>query len=144
MISVRTKTSTGSTLVEVVVAIAIAATAIVGLTNLFITGFDAYNLSRGYTNGVYLAQEKIEDVASYRQIPVPAKPEIKNSAIINPQSSIGNMGTEVLQDINYRWERKYYDEKDKVPAGFVQVEVLVNWSDPHGDHKVSLVTLKPK
>ncbi|MDI6782755.1 MAG: prepilin-type N-terminal cleavage/methylation domain-containing protein [bacterium] len=114
----------GTTLVEVIVAIAISAVAIVGLTDLFINGFDAYNLSRGYTAGVYLAQEKIAE-----------------SGVVGPTNK--NMDTERLQEITYRWERKYF-EKDGVPAGFVQVEVLVKWSDSHGDHNVSLTTLKPK
>ena len=113
----------GSTLVEVIVAIAIAAVAVVGLTDLFINGFDAYSLSRGYTNAVYLAQEKIEQT-----IPVDK-----------------TMGSEQLQEITYLWERKIYSEPEvKIPAGFVQIEVFVKWTDPHGDHKISLVTLRPK
>lgn len=145
----------GSTIVEVIVGIAIAAVAIVGMTMLFTTGFEAYNLSRGYTNGVYLAQEKMEEIP-------PVQPEIQNpkSKVQSPKSedlrlktqsasgglglSLGNMGTEVLQDITYRWERKYFDDKDGVPVGFVQVEVLVSWADKEGNHKVSLVSLKQK
>ena len=112
----------GTTLVEVVVAIAIAAVALVGLTDLFISGFEAYSLSRGYTTAVYLAQEKIEE--------------------ITPEK---DMGSERLQEITYFWERKRYSEKEvKISAGFEQVEVLVKWSDSRGAHKISLVTLKPK
>lgn len=128
----------GSTIVEVIVGIAIAAVAIVGMTVLFTSGFDAYKLSRGYTYGVYLAQEKIEEipVANPPSVTIPGKPAIAIPAI-------SNMGSEVLQDITYRWERKYY-EQDSVPAGFVQIEVQVNWSDSQGNHKVSLITLKQK
>ncbi|MFB3894763.1 MAG: hypothetical protein ACE14V_00515 [bacterium] len=142
----------GSTIVEVIVGIAIAAVAIVGMTMLFSTGFEAYNLSRGYTNGVYLAQEKMEEIPAASalggQIPNPnpskADKPINKSQISNPQSAIGNMGTEAVQDITYRWERKYFDEKDGIPAGFVQVEVEVNWSDKEGNHKVNLISLKQK
>jgi hypothetical protein len=137
----------GSTIVEVIVGIAIAAVAIVGMTMLFTAGFDAYKISRGYTNGVYLAQEKMEEIpAAQLQIPnAKSKPvQGEQSAIINPQSAIGNMGSEMLQDITYRWERKYYTDQEGAPAGFVQVEVQVNWSDNEGTHKVSLVTLKQK
>jgi hypothetical protein len=119
---IKIRNGQGTTLVEVIVALAIAATAVVGLTELFIAGFDAYNLSRGYTTGIELAQEKIDDISTTK-----------------------NMDSERIQDITYLWERKTYTEKEvEIPAGFVQVEVLVKWSDPHGDHKVSLTTLKPK
>jgi hypothetical protein len=136
----------GSTIIEVIVGIAIVAVAIVGMTMLFIAGFDAYKISRGYTFGIYLAQEKMEEIpaANSPSATIPGKPTVSIPAI-------SNMGTEVLQDITYRWERKYF-EQDSIPAGgqtstpprLVQVEVLVKWSDAHGDHKVSLVTLKQK
>ena len=138
----------GSTLIEVIVAIAIAAVAIVGLTDLFINGFDAYNLSRGYTNGVYLAQEKMEEIPQPQIRNTPPIPKSKTTKLVSNfdirnSDLFVNMGTERLQAITYLWERKYF-EKDGVPAGFVQIEVLVKWSDPHGDHKVSLTTLRPK
>ncbi|MCX7919021.1 MAG: prepilin-type N-terminal cleavage/methylation domain-containing protein [bacterium] len=119
---VQTNSKKGQTLVEVIVAIAIAAVAIVGLTDLFITGFDAYDLSRGYTSAVYLAQEKIEEISADK-----------------------TMAAEDRQRITYYWERKQYTAPEvQVPPGFIQLEVKVKWSDPHGQHSISLVTLKPK
>jgi hypothetical protein len=135
----RSFSAGGSTIVEVIVGVAIAAVAIVGMTMLFTSGFDAYKISRGYTNGVYLAQEKLEE------IPIANPPSVAISG--KPAASIpaiSNMGSEMLQDINYRWERKYYTDQEGAPAGFVQVEVQVNWADNEGNHKVSLVSLKQK
>lgn len=112
-------TNCGTTIVEVIVALAIAATALVGMTTLFTSGFEAYSFSRGYTDGVYLAQEKMEQVSER------------------------TMDSETIQGITYTWERKSFPIEGKNSANFVQVEVLVKWSDSHGNHSINLVSLQP-
>ncbi len=118
----RQSRSQGLILIEAVVGLAFIGFSVMGLTLIFSSGHNAYLRSRNYTQALYLAESKIEEISVY-----PAK-----------TISLDTSNLEKVNGVAYTWTRKI--QPVETGSSLQQIEVTIQWKEPDGKHETKLVT----
>ena len=115
----------GLTVVEVLVAAAILAVAILGIAGMVPTAYQNVGYGGQMTKAANLAREKMEELknASYNALPIRGTPDT------DPQPIEGV------------FSRSWRIEESGLPAGLKRITVTVSWSTLFGVKEVQIMTL---
>jgi hypothetical protein len=117
----RRARSTGYSLLELVLAVAIFSMGVVAVLELFATCLHASSVSLAYTQAVYLAQGLMEDELA--------------EGVFDDRSDSGDFGE------NYPLHSWSYDVEETEKLGLYKFHVVVNWKERGVTKEFELSTL---
>jgi general secretion pathway protein I len=125
--SEKRSSAAGFTLIEILVALVILSVALVTIMQLFSGGLKAAGIAGDYTQAIFLAREKIEELLLEKETPAETAEGVFNN--------------------DYKWQTEstpfslYANDNNKVPVEIYEIRVSVSRRDGTGK-QVLLQTLK--